>query len=400
MKTKWLIIGCSTVAGIFIIVVAVGMWYAVKTAKSFTSDFAKDFANITREPEMPADLKKPRVIAGDGFVMSNTVYGHGDLKEITSIVRGNLDGAASDEIGVASPEGAAILDKDFAEKSYVRYFTPSRWVDVVDVEGDGVCEYLNRGGYGSYASLIDHNGKPLFNFADIGVFGSAYGDVDGDGKLEFAVACGGAMQSAITLFDSRGKKRWSVPEMYVSEVLMADTDGDGRPEVVYIDPYGKIVVVNAARKVVSREKPDVEFTRAISLVPWPTRSDPKRILAPSGAKLFIIGFDAKTIATVDAPGLDKEVWDCLATYVRLEKGEPDYLAVIASYDGWNRAVLYVYDHEKKLVYEEVTLGTHKSILAVLRGNAGAESLLLGSNEWLWRYDAAGKTSKAGAAGKR
>jgi hypothetical protein len=392
MTSKWVIIGCGSLAAVFIIVVAVAMYFALKSTSSLVSGMAK----MTREPEIPADLRKPRVLVGDGLLASKPVYKHSRLGSISCIARGKLDGGSSDEIGVAAPRGAAILNKDFSERSYVQFFSFGRSVDVVDVEGDGVCEYLNKGGYGYFCSLLDHAGKTLWTSGGMGasmVEDAEYGDVDGDGKPEFAVAVAAGFRDGVALLDSRGKRKWFFPEMYLFRVLMADTDCDGKAEVVYSDPYQNIVVRDAAGDLVSREKPEASFTGASCLIPWPARSDRKRLLLSDKGKFWVVGFDGNTIATIDAPNLSKEGWDLLAAFVRLKSGEPDYLAVLINYGRWDRSVLYLYSHDKKLVYEEVMPESRDALIAAPSDDGKTEALLLGGEDWVWRYEAAGTGSK-------
>jgi hypothetical protein len=110
---------------------------------------------------------------------------------------------------------------------------------VVDLEGDGVCEYVARGSIDG-AAVFDHQGALLWTYGqytkeNTGIDNLTIGDLDGDGVAEFVVSWDG-----IEVFDKSGNRRSQVKEEYGdSQIEVVDTDGDGKNELFRLSPRSK-----------------------------------------------------------------------------------------------------------------------------------------------------------------
>jgi len=391
MTTKWLIIGCSTAAAIFIIVVAVGMWFAAKSYTSFVR-------NMPGRPEVAAVLKTPKVLVGSDFLKGNALIKDDRLGSITDIAMGELDGRGKTLIGVASDEGALFLNEKMEPVSFVPYGAAFQHVDIIDAENDGVCEFMARGSWMSNPGLFDHQGKMLWSYGGKmpGVDDMAAGDIDGDGFLEFVVGFNGG--GGVHLLDRHWKKKWSKSDGNVWHVEITDTNGDGKPEIVHSNAAGVIVVRDKDGNIISQHRPETYFSH-FTLVNWPTRKDRMYPLLTGKGTAWIVNYDGKTLASFDAPAL-QDLGDTWGTLVKLKSGEKDYLAVLAAYRNFERSVLCVFDPTGKLAYEEVILETRQAIAALPVNGADTQTLLVGGERRIWQYDLAKPSATTAKAPKK
>jgi hypothetical protein len=73
--------------------------------------------------------------------------------------------------------------------------------------------------------------------------------------------------------------------------------------------------------------------------------------------------------------------------VSFEAGKPPHLAVLADLDNWDRAILYVYDGNGVIVYQEVIDQSCAALAAMPGDEAGSEVLLVGGRGMVWEYRA-------------
>jgi hypothetical protein len=93
------------------------------------------------------------------------------------------------------------------------------------------------------------------------------------------------------------------------------------------------------------------------------------------------------LATLDAPKCEASTAKLWGTPVKLRDNEPEYFAVIADYIGLlDRASLYVFNPERKLVYQEILPESCRSIAAVSLADPAKESILVGCDGKILKYD--------------
>jgi len=342
------------------------------------------FAQIPRLPEAPAALKKPGVIKGSEEFGKSIFLTDAGLGSATHII---LDPSADARFGIAGTGGAVFLGADGKVKSRVKFSSRVSYVQFVDVEKDGTWEFLNRGGHGwSDASLHDHDGKLLWKYGGMpGLNDMAAGDLDGDKVLDFVVGFNGG--GGVRRLDRNGKVQWQQPDGNVWHVEIVDTNADGLPEIVHSNAGGQLTVRDKDGKALRQSKPGTYFNQ-FSVCLWPTAKDGPHLIAAGADILSIYDFDGATQATLEAPHAAIVGSVARGVAVKLKGGEPAHFAAIVEFQNWNVSVLYLYNHQHELVYQEVIGERCLSLAALPRENSEVEDLLVGGTGKVWKYTAA------------
>lgn len=89
------------------------------------------------------------------------------------------------------------------------------------------------------------------------------------------------------------------------------------------------------------------------------------------------------MARLPAPGGSSQNADVKGTTVKFSRDTP-YYAALMRYVLWDRSVLYIYDPQNNLVYNEV-IGNDCGALHTDSRQATAEKLLIGCSNGLWEY---------------
>ncbi len=370
---KKFLIGCSLVLGIVTITIIVGglfaYWY-------FISPF------ISRMAEMPNELKTPGILVGSDFISKEIFIQDARLGTITDITLGQFDPSPGFEIGIVGSKGALLLDETINVKSSIMFALRAGHVDIIDVEGDNTCEYLDRGGGWQDVSLIDHKGNSVWTYGEMpGVDDLCAGDVDGDGVLEFVVGFNGG--GGVRLLDKNGKEIWEKPDGNVWHVELVDTDGDESLEIVHSNAAGQITVRDRQGKIISQAKPAPYFSD-FSICRWPSKKDRKYALLAEDDTIWILDFDGKAAAQFDAP-MAGTLGEARGVPIKIESDKPEYFAVIVEFGHWEKSILYIYSPDNVLVYQEIIPEACASIASLSLDVTGKETLLVGGNGKVWKY---------------
>jgi hypothetical protein len=419
MERKKLIIGCFAISGIAVILTLIAGWllYSLFTGRLFGYE----------PPETPNELREARVVIGAGILsrsqfiridhalsLSGAANAVGLIYDITI---GELNSNPGLDIVVAGSKGVLVLDPNGAKQSQVQYqfetgkqsvgpFNTMKTYDflgemqIIDVEGDGTCEYLARGSIDG-AAVFDHQGRRLWSYGKFteektSIDVVAAGDIDGDGVDELV-----AVWDGVELFNRDGGRVWQQQwEGPIFQIEVVDTDGDGKAEI--IQSGGGNLIIRDGRGGIVRESEMPFYFAYFSLCPMPGREQ-AQILTVEDGNIWLIGFDGKTAARLDAPlsrfdnygrktplgerrGFD--VYKAKGIWVKLIENQPEYLAVIAQFVGIDRSILYLYGADGKLVYQEILPEDCRSIAALPpAGGKGVQELLVGGDETIWRYKA-------------
>jgi hypothetical protein len=95
--------------------------------------------------------------------------------------------------------------------------------------------------------------------------------------------------------------------------------------------------------------------------------------------------EGKTVAHLPAPA-STSMAQPKGTPVRLAGGAPYFASLLRNFL-WNRSLLYIYDGQNQLVYQEI-LDHDCDALHAIPGEHGAENLLLGCDGTVWKYSQA------------
>jgi hypothetical protein len=389
MKGKDWLIGCGIALGCLILLIIIGgylayRFYVVPKMQAF----------------MGPTSATPGVLVGAGSLTQTTFYADPRLDSITDIAFGELDSAPGSEIGIAGSDGAVLLDKRLKVKRTVLFPSDAARVVFIDLQHDGVCEYLSRGSWSHQASVLKHDGSVLWKYGGSpGVDDTCAGDVNRNGALEFAVGFNGG--GGVHLLDDRGRKLWQMPDANVWHIEMTDVNGDRAPEIVHSNAGGQMTVRDARGAIISQARPGAPapagtaakpaargiYFSHFSLCHWPAANSAVYALSAGENALWLLDFKGGAVARFDAPkcGVLGEPW---GTLVKLKANQPPYLAVVVAYPTGVASVLCIYDRARKLVYQEVLGEPCAAIAAMTVGQSGAQALLVGGGGRVLKYEAA------------
>lgn len=344
---------------------------------------------------------------------------------------------AGNEIIFAGMFGAVVLDRSgnfkrevlfqlvtnkikagwYEGKNYSGAFTE---FTIVDLDRDGSHEFVASGGMGGLA-VFDSRGNGLWRHGkldiDLGevfdgdkrkksqektvfIDGVTTGDLDGDGKEEVVFT---TSQNEIVAFDSKGNEKWRREDKQPGRQLQVmDLNGDKKGEIVESN--------YSVPKIRDSEGNPVKDTGKIIasgdnfFVSDDGKTKKLNFMRFAKNKLTVTGEDNKVIWEADAPfseikgrnvpmreqspgdDSDKEyLYPIYTVQVKLQSSESKYLAVLGSYLRSNRAVLYIYSPEGKLVYNEILPEESKTLMALPRENGDTEDILIGGKQTIWRY---------------
>ena len=379
--------------------------------------------------ETPAQLKEPRVTAGKEFLSQSkfielgvleSVKGIGAINDVAVIEFGSQPGF---EVVIAGHAGAIDYDRNGTRQNRMLFQFPTEkvkvgpltsektltrlgQVQVVDLEGDGISEYLARGSLDG-AAVFDHQGRVLWSYGKyskekMSISDLTVGDLDGDHVAEFVASWHG-----IEVFDQSGRRKSQVQEQYSdAQIEVVDTDGDGKNEIV---SCGESLKIRDSTGRVIKSVGVPVYLGNFCLNKMPGREQPV-ILGVQDGSLWLIDFNGKVIAQFEAPlstFYEKvrqasrtelrgtSVYKSKGIWVKLAKDQPEYLAVITEFAGIDRSVLDVYTPAGNLVYQEVLPEDCLSIAALpLEDQGGVQEFLVGGERTVWKYHS-GKSQSTG-----
>lgn len=348
--------------------------------------------------KLPAQLSKPAILQGKSFLTKSTFCKCPVTDMVTDMVIGDYDPTPGLEMRIAGLCGAELVAGDGRKLNSVSFDSSCSYVDIVDVEGDGVPEYLNRGSWEVDASLLDHDGNVVWSYGGSpGVDDACSGDIDGDGNLEYAVGFNG--DGGIRLLETDGKLKWKRPGGNVWHVEMFDVNNDGKLEVVHSGESYKLSALDRAGNEVpmlnssvqalfdSRQlkdfRPTLDFYDFFTCK-WPTSSSAQCVVSTQDGFVCIIARNGRILRELAAPYLVNPIVSD-ATTVKLQQGKPDYFAVLTTPGSSKRSILYVFDSTGNLVYQEVRPDMTSSLICGPLGKSGREALYVGGQGQVTRY---------------
>jgi hypothetical protein len=166
-----------------------------------------------------------------------------------------------------------------------------------------------------------------------------------------------------------------------------DAKGDGTAEIVHSNARGQLTVRDPDGKALRQSKPGTYFSQ-FSVCRWPTAEDGPHLLTAGEDVVSVYDFDGTTVATLEAPHAANVGSAARGAAVQLIAGQPPQFAVIVEFQLWNISVLYLYNHEQEMIYQEVISDRCLSLAALPRDKSDVEDLLIGGTGKVWKYTAA------------
>lgn len=364
------------------------------TILTFTSSGCRNPSGLPHE-------MRPGVRTGEGFLDREVLVENRRLGPVTDIVVGELDPSPGLEVGTAGVRRVILLKPDGTQLTSMGFKKP--YPRMVDVEGDGVCEFFLPGGR---ATLVDHTGHEIWS-APHPVVRSALGDVTGDGNTDFFLY----HFSNLSLMSSTGKVVWSVGPLFngphghvrfhmPSVVHIVDVNKDGRKEIVGMFPDRIVVLDDNGRFLEEKQvRLDCDLTESF-LVSYPTKDSPQWYLCGDELRYVLVSLDGEEIA-YEFKGVPPSHYP-RATLVKLDSAEEPYFAILGLLFWQGRKTfglktvcwaLCVFDSEQKLVYHEVLSGEGWGLAAMPSTRPNEEVLLVGGKGRVWLYRLAEGTKK-------
>lgn len=344
------------------------------------------------EFKRPEELQKPGIFHGKGQFQRISFFqtsflrrflGHGTLGVVSDIASHQSSPKSVPDLVLVGQHGAVFLGPDRKIKKRIDFKVSKYDTDrviLVDIEGDGLPEFLNRGTITSAVILFDSNGAVRWRYEpDRGINDAAAGDVDGDGKAEIVVGSGGSL--GVVLLNAEGKRLWRREDGNVWDVEMADVDGDSRAEILHSNAGGELTIRNADGEVMLRRRTANRYFSDFSLTKWGEERVPKHLVTSRDGFIYILSLDGKLVKELHAPR-GEGAGEVMGTTVYFQDPRVTY-ATLVNYGHWGRSVLYIHDMEGNLLYQEIFRGNCGALVA-LREEEN-EYLLVGCEDNVWKY---------------
>jgi hypothetical protein len=251
--------------------------------------------------------------------------------------------------------------------SLVKFEQRAGKVESIDVDGDGVLEYMNRGGGWQPVTLISSAGATLWRREGAPDDMAAI-DLNGDDTLEFVVGfnAGGGLKA----LDVRGNELWSRSASNVFSVAAVDVDEDGSDEIVHTD--GDPTLIREADGRIIRK-----FQRSLyrfAVCPWSDDKHSQVLLRLDDSAIVAINFDGSRLGSYSIPRGGVAVAATPITF-----GQSEFFAVVVQGRATTHlSTLYVFDERDSLVYHELFHGQTPSVAVIPTGEESGDALLVGA----------------------
>ncbi len=327
-----------------------------------------------RSPEIAEDLIK---------LSKRLVLETSALHTIRKIHVGDCHPSPGTEIVIVGYRGALLIGPDDRELATVEFASGLPRPEVVDVTGDGRCEFYDRGWGWLSTGLLDHDGEVSWSLTDEdGLDDVAAGDLDNDGIVDFVIGMNG--RGGLRRHDHTGRLVWRVPDSNVDNVEIVDIDGDGRREIVHNNARRQIRVRDEHGKIVKETTFQGRSVTNFSIVELGTPARPHLFFGYLSEQAWIADFDGSPKRRFSGPQ-SSQTWPAT---VQFQEDGPVFIALLFRGMGSSMrdpAILQVYDEDDNVVFREEYDGACGAIAAVPRSRRSGERLWVACAGQVWEY---------------
>jgi len=327
--------------------------------------------------KMPHELESARVVSGADLFSKEIFYSQPDLDVVTDIQQ-----KQNHEVVIVGQSGAAFLPEDHSLARNIHFGLEKCSSKVVAVDLGGA--FLCRGSWNTDVTLFDVNGKRLWSYGDLtqGIDDAAAGALGKDGLERVVIGSNG--DGGVRLLSSDGKELWKRDDANVWHVEITAADDASSKVIVHSNAAGQLTIRNETGSIVARYNPEI-YLADFSLTAWNDDPHLNKLVAVDENFVYVLTMKAETVARLPAPG-NAGIAEPRGTPVHFSKGTP-YYASLLRHNQWNRSLLYIYDTQNQIVYDEIIKDDCAALRAVPKEN-GAEDLLLGCDGSVWKYSEA------------
>ena len=307
-----------------------------------------------------------------------------ELERIRSVTVGQFGADPTVALVVAGDHGASFLTRDGVERSFTKFDTRTATPVPLDVDGDGVYEFMDRGGGWQPVGVADAQGGSLWRhdsaFAGDAPNEMAAGDLDGDGLLEFVIGLNG--RGGLYLVDDEGREVWRRGAVNVFSVAVVDTDADGTLDIVHSHIGGRqqgVRIRTADGEILHTLRPGfADF----SMTPWPTTDGLPHLFGAARGMVRVVNFLGEEVAKFDGAGIGRSM---RGSPVQFGGAGAPHFAVVSSVRRQPKSVLHIFAPDGTLVHHE-TLPVRQLGLGVLEREGGSgQVLVVGGGSEVWTY---------------
>jgi hypothetical protein len=329
------------------------------------------FSLPLRRLSMPSEIRTPKVILGKELFSKSEYYQDPSLGVITDIER-----SADGQMVVAGQSDAVFLNPNLQPGSIAHY--PKCMSDVTFVTlSTGT--FLCRGSWSSNVALFNRDGQLVWRYSarSPGIDDAVAGEIDSSE----AVIVGLNGDGGVRRLDPQGKELWQQADGNVWHVEIAKPDNGNGAMILHSNAEGQLVLRDVTGSIVGHYTPET-YVSHFSLTAWddhPTRND---LITAGNSSLYILTMRGQTLARLSAPGT-AGVDEVKGTPVRWSSSDMRYAALVR-HSMWARSVLYIFDKQQRLIYQEV-LADDCAALFAQTNSSGNQDLLLGCQGSVWKY---------------
>lgn len=331
------------------------------------------------------DYYAPRIAKGKDLLQKEQFLANDKLIEIMSISTNKDKPDNNEKLIIIGERRALLAGLNGEPKAFISFDRRVGETVPVDVEGNGIFEFMNRGGGWQPVSLLDSNGRTLWMYPseDSLLRGAAdtmaAGDFNKDGKLEFVVGMNAS--GGLHMLDAKGKEIWKRSAGNVFSVEIVDINNDGALEILHSDAGEGIVIRKADGEKIRtiRNCGDGHF----SLL-YQGNLNKEPLLVCDDNKLKLVDLKDNVVRVFDLPGGGHTPKGCLVYFNGIDK-PPHYAFVRTIQATGKRSDLTVFDPNGKLAYHEIFRASYLAMTPLRQRANRFDSLLVGENSRVWLH---------------